>query len=89
MLDVFAGGTPLDETASAAGCSRRSKARLPSFRPGLLAPMSTRAVLLRLQNNIKLRRLAAGDVPEAALACTEDMLRIAPDAAGLWRTPGC
>jgi regulator of sirC expression with transglutaminase-like and TPR domain len=49
--------------------------------------MSARAVLLRLQNNIKLRRLAAGDLP-GALACTEDMLRIAPDAARLWHDAG-
>ncbi len=39
---------------------------------------------MRLQNNIKLRRLNAGDVA-GALACTEDMLRIAPDEAAHWR----
>jgi regulator of sirC expression with transglutaminase-like and TPR domain len=47
-------------------------------------PMPARAVLLRLQNNIKLRRLRAPDLP-GALACAEDMLRIAPDEAPLWR----
>ncbi len=47
--------------------------------PGL-PEMPARAVLLRLQNNIRLRRLAAGDIG-GALACAEDMLRIAPDAA--------
>ncbi len=46
--------------------------------------MGARAVLLRLQNNIKSRRLDAGDLP-AALAALEDMLRIAPDHAALWR----
>jgi regulator of sirC expression with transglutaminase-like and TPR domain len=46
--------------------------------------MSARRVLLRLQNNIMTRRLQAGDLP-AALTCTEDMLRIAPDNANLWR----
>ena len=40
--------------------------------------------LMRLQNNIKLRRLQSGDFT-GALACAEDMLRLAPDAAGLWR----
>jgi regulator of sirC expression with transglutaminase-like and TPR domain len=30
------------------------------------------------------RRLQAGDLP-GALTCTEDMLRIAPDHADLWR----
>ena len=46
-----------------------------------------RAVLLRLQNNIKVRRLREGDL-SGAVACTEDMLRIAPDAAPLWREAG-
>jgi regulator of sirC expression with transglutaminase-like and TPR domain len=46
--------------------------------------MDARAVLLRLQNNIKGRRQAAGDMA-GALACAEDMLRIAPDTAMLWR----
>ena len=41
-------------------------------------------MLLRLQNNIKLRRLHAGKLA-AALACAEDMLLLAPDAAALWR----
>ncbi len=57
------------------------------LRPGLLAPMSSRAVLLRLQGNIKTRRLGAGDVA-GALACIEDMLRIATDHARLWREAG-
>jgi regulator of sirC expression with transglutaminase-like and TPR domain len=57
------------------------------LRPGLLRPMGKREVLLRLQNNIKLRLLKAGALP-AALACTEDMLRLAPDAAPLWREAG-
>ncbi len=46
--------------------------------------MSARAVLLRLQQNVKVRRLNAGDLA-GALACTEDMLRIAPAAAPQWR----
>jgi regulator of sirC expression with transglutaminase-like and TPR domain len=41
-------------------------------------------VLLRLQNNIVGRKLEAGDLA-GALTCTEDMLRIAPDHADLWR----
>jgi regulator of sirC expression with transglutaminase-like and TPR domain len=50
----------------------------------MLAPMSRRAVLLRLQTNIRLRRLRDNDL-EGALGCTTDMLRLAPDAAPLWR----
>ena len=50
----------------------------------VLQPLSARSVLLRLQHNVTVRRLRAGELA-SALACTEDMLRIAPDAAGLWR----
>ena len=49
--------------------------------------MSSRAVLLRLQTNIKHRRVGAGDLA-GALACVEDMLRIAPDNSRLWREAG-
>lgn len=86
ILDVFAGGTPLD-----AGALRRlvrsAEGAQADLRSGLLAPMSVRAVLLRLQTNIKQRRLGAGDLA-GALACAEDMLRIAPDAVPLWREAG-
>lgn len=51
--------------------------------PAPPSPMSKRAVLLRLQNNLKVRRLQAGEA-EHALACLTDMLRFAPAAAGLW-----
>ena len=54
------------------------------LRPGLLAPMNARQVLMRLQNNIVTRRLQAGDL-DGALACIEDMLRIGPDEVELWR----
>jgi len=40
-------------------------------------PVSDRAVLLRLQNNIKLRRLRIGDIP-GALSVAEAMLAFAP-----------
>jgi regulator of sirC expression with transglutaminase-like and TPR domain len=44
-------------------------------------------VLLRLQNNIMTRRLAAGDL-DGGVTCIEDMLRIAPEQAELWRQAG-
>ena len=81
-VDAFAGGRPLDAPALLA-LLRRVEGEAMELRPGLLAPMSTRAVLLRLQNNIKSRRYAAGDVAGAA-ACAGDMLRIAPQEPGLW-----
>jgi regulator of sirC expression with transglutaminase-like and TPR domain len=54
------------------------------LRPGVLQPMPARRVLLRLQNNIKSRRLQEGNI-SGGLACVLDMLRIAPDHATLWR----
>ena len=80
VLDVFDGGQPVDARAMI----RRVEGPKAELRPGLLAPMAARSVLLRLQNNIKGRRLDAGDVA-GGLAALEDMLRIAPDHASLWR----
>jgi regulator of sirC expression with transglutaminase-like and TPR domain len=86
LVDVFAGGVALDAPALRA-LLKRMEGEAAELRPGLLRPMAKRDVLLRLQNNIKLRRLRAGAL-ESALACTEDMLRLAPDAAALWREAG-
>jgi regulator of sirC expression with transglutaminase-like and TPR domain len=86
LVDVFAGGAPLAAPELRALIKRVEGPRA-ELRPGLVAPMTKRAVLLRLQNNIKLRRLRAGDI-EGALACAQDMLRLAPDHAGLWREAG-
>jgi regulator of sirC expression with transglutaminase-like and TPR domain len=49
--------------------------------------VSNREVLLRLQNNLKLRHLS-NDQPEKALAAIEDMLLFAPEHIGLWRESG-
>ncbi len=80
LLDVFAGGGALEQRAL-----RRLRRDAEDTPPGadLLRPMSTRAVLLRLQNNVKLRLLQRGEVAEA-LACGETMLAIAPQEAVLW-----
>ena len=51
------------------------------------AAVPDREVLLRLQNNIKLRLLQAGR-REDALASIESMLAMAPDRAELWREQG-
>jgi regulator of sirC expression with transglutaminase-like and TPR domain len=83
VLDVFAGGTPMD-ARQLRSLIKRVEGAKSELRPGLLRPMGARAVLLRLQNNIKARRLITGDLA-GALACAEDMLRIAPDQALLWR----
>ena len=86
VLDVFNGGTPLGSRDLHA-LLKRVEGEAAELRPGLLRPMSARRVLLRLQNNIMTRRLAAGDIA-GGLTCAEDMLRIAPEAADLWRQAG-
>ena len=83
VVDVFAGGAALDARELRA-LLKRVEGENAELRPGLLRPMSARGVLLRLQNNIMSRRLEKGDMA-GALTCTEDMLRIAPDNADLWR----
>jgi regulator of sirC expression with transglutaminase-like and TPR domain len=83
VIDSFAGGMKR-EAPELRSLLKRVEGEGAELRPGVLAPMSARAVLLRLQDNIRTRRLQAGDI-EGALTCAEDMLRFAPDEASLWR----
>ena len=83
VLDVFAGGTPLD-ARDLRGLLKRFQGDKAELSPGLLRPMSNRDVLLRLQENVKGRRLQAGDFA-GALVAVQDILRIAPDSAPQWR----
>jgi regulator of sirC expression with transglutaminase-like and TPR domain len=57
------------------------------LRPEHCQPAGNRQMLLRLQNNIKLRLLRDGKLAEAA-AVVERMLLIAPDEPGLWHEAG-
>jgi len=86
LVDVFAGGTGL-QAPELRALIKRIEGERAELRPGLVRLMDKRAVLLRLQNNIKLRRLRAGELA-GALTCLEDMLRLAPDQALLWREAG-
>lgn len=83
VLDVFAGGLPLEARDLRALLKRVGSAEV-ELKPGVLQPMSARGVLLRLQENVRIRRLQGGDYA-GALACTESMLAMAPDQAPLWR----
>jgi regulator of sirC expression with transglutaminase-like and TPR domain len=83
VVDVFDAGTIREEDELAALLARVAGPVTP-LGPDHLRPMTKRQVLLRLQNNIRLRRAAAGAL-DAALAAAEDMLLLAPDAAPLWR----
>ena len=81
VVDVFAGGVPLEAQDTLLKHVAGPSAELG---PGVLQPMSARRVLLRLQENVRVRRLRNEDMA-GALSATEDMLLIAPDNAGLWR----
>jgi regulator of sirC expression with transglutaminase-like and TPR domain len=83
VLDVFHGGVAMS-ARDLARLLKRIEGEKAELRPGLLLPMNARQVLLRLQNNIAGRRMQAGDL-DGALACIEDMLRVAPDHLELWR----
>jgi regulator of sirC expression with transglutaminase-like and TPR domain len=83
VLDVFHGGIEM-EADGLRTLIKLVEGEKAELRPGVLQPMSARGVLLRLQNNIKLRRLQTDNLA-GALTCILDMLRIAPDHATLWR----
>jgi regulator of sirC expression with transglutaminase-like and TPR domain len=86
IVDVFNGGQVMSARELRA-LLKRVEGEKAELRPGILQPMSTRRILLRLQNNIMTRRLQSGDL-QGGLHCTEDMLLIAPDQAELWRQAG-
>ena len=86
LVDVFHAGRRL-EAQDLRALVKRMEGPKAELRPGMMVAMGKRAVLLRLQNNIKLRRLRGQDI-EGALACVEDMTRLAPLNPLLWREAG-
>ena len=50
-------------------------------------PVTNRDILLRLQNNLRMRLFRMGEVRRAA-SVTESMLRLAPLETALWREAG-
>lgn len=86
IVDPFAGGrsrTPVELRAMIKGVLGLDAELMPEHH----APVSDRAVLLRLQNNIKMRHLQAQEA-ELAQQVVAGMLRIAPRDASLWREAG-
>ncbi len=81
LLDVFDGGRVLDPD-DLRELLRRLQGRRVALRRDMLEPMSHRAVLLRMQGNIRSRQEQQGQFG-AALATTIDMQRIAPLDPGL------
>lgn len=55
--------------------------------PDHYAPVSRREILIRLQNNLKLRHLSTNHADQA-VAVVENMLLFAPDHPALWRESG-
>jgi regulator of sirC expression with transglutaminase-like and TPR domain len=86
IIDPFHGGATRDAVALRALLKAMTGADA-ELRPEHTRPVGCREVLLRLQNNIKLRRIQEERSADA-LAVLETMLMIAPDHAGLWREAG-
>lgn len=86
ILDPFHGGRTLGTDALRA-LLKSVAGQEAELTPAHYAPLGNRDILLRLQNNIKLRRIQAGQI-EAAVATLEGMLAFAPAKAELWRECG-
>jgi regulator of sirC expression with transglutaminase-like and TPR domain len=83
ILDPFHGG----KTCAAAELRDLLKATLGNeaeLAPAHYAAVSDREILLRLQNNLKLRLMESRET-ERALAVIDGMMLFAPDHATLWR----
>ena len=97
LLRLRAGGTAAIVDPFNGGCIRGAAdlAKLiktmagddAELRPEHCEPAGNRQMLLRLQNNIKLRLLRDDKLAEAA-AVVDRMLLVAPDEAGLWHEAG-
>ena len=86
ILDPFDGGRPVD----VAGLRALVKATLggeAELAPEHYAPATNREILIRLQNNRKVRLLKAERV-DAALQTVETMLLFAPGEGALWHEAG-
>jgi len=87
ILDPFAGGRAL-APGELRELLRDIAGKETELQPAHYAAVSDRDVLLRLQNNLKLRLAGSGRL-EAALAVIEGMLLLASDSAPpLWREAG-
>ncbi len=86
IFDPFNGGQPIEiaDMRALLKATRGDDAELTSDH---YAPASNRDILIRLQNNKKVRLLKAEQVAEA-LAVVEDMLLFAPASDALWHEAG-
>lgn len=86
MLDPFDGGRVL-ETGDLRQRLKTTLGDAAELQPGHYAAIGNRDILLRLQNNIKVRLIQEGNLPRAA-TIVERMLLVAPKVAALWRESG-
>jgi len=86
ILDPFAGGIErsIPELRQLMKAQSGNSAEL---KPEHFLALNNRQVLLRLQNNLKVRRIQEGDL-KAAERTLRRMLWLAPDEAELWRENG-
>jgi regulator of sirC expression with transglutaminase-like and TPR domain len=76
-IDAFDGGRALD------GAELSARRRAAGLRAAGIGELDDRAVLLRLQNNIRIR-LQQGGEPGRALGVMRRMLAVAPSVPALW-----
>ncbi len=86
MIDPFDGGRPVG-AGELRALLKLVEGESAELRPHHYAAASKRDMLLRLQNNIKLRQIRAGRL-EDARRTVERMLLFAPDRAALWHALG-
>lgn len=86
MVDPFDGGRTIG-TGALRALLKLVEGEDAELKPHHHAPASNRDILLRLQNNIKLRQIQAGRLDDARTT-VERMLLYAPDRAALWHALG-
>ena len=86
IIDPFFGGIQRD-AAGLRDLLKSMQGQDAELRPEYYEPVSDLAVLIRLQNNLKMRLMQAEKYPEAS-AILETLLMISPKDAGLWREAG-
>lgn len=86
ILEPFHGGRRLSAPQIRALLKEVTGAR-SELAPSLWSPLANRDILVRLQNDVKLRLLRCGRV-DRALAVVEAVLLFAPGQTALWREAG-
>lgn len=86
IIDPFAGGAPVDPPTMRA-LLKAGSGMGAELEPSLYSPLPNRDILIRLQNDVKLRLLRCGRI-DRAVEVVEAVLLFAPDRAVLWREAG-